>query len=61
MMITRSVIIMKTKNIFQIFEQLEDPRIEKKTKHRLVDIISIAVCAVLVGSETFERASEKSW
>ena len=53
-MITRSVIIMKTKNIFEIFEQLEDPRIEKKTKHRLVDIISIAVCAVLVGSETFE-------
>ena len=58
-MITRSVIIMKTKNIFQIFEQLEDPRIEKKTKHRLVDIISIAVCAVLVGSETFEFSCSK--
>jgi predicted transposase YbfD/YdcC len=57
---------MKTKNIFQIFEQLEDPRIEKKTKHRLVDIIGIAVCAVLVGSETFEDIelyghSKKEW
>ena len=57
---------MKTKNIFHIFEQLEDPRIEKKTKHRLVDIIGIAVCAVLVGSETFEDIelyghSKKEW
>jgi predicted transposase YbfD/YdcC len=53
MMILKELRIMK-KNIFELFEEIEDPRIEKKTRHNLVDIISIAVCGVIVGSETFE-------
>tara|TARA_A100001011_G_C14189113_1_gene790431 strand:- start:45 stop:1166 length:1122 start_codon:yes stop_codon:yes gene_type:complete len=45
---------MCAKNAFEIFEELKDPRIERKTKHRLATIISIAVCGVMVGAETFE-------
>src|SRR5690242_7845786 len=36
------------------FETIEDPRCEWKVEHRLIDILVIAVCAVLGEAETFE-------
>jgi predicted transposase YbfD/YdcC len=36
------------------FETIEDPRCEWKVEHRLLDILVIAVCAVLGEAETFE-------
>ena len=36
------------------FAQLEDPRCDWKVEHRLVDILAIAVCAVIGAAESFE-------
>ena len=36
------------------FETIEDPRCERKVEHRLLDILVIAVCAVLGEAESFE-------
>jgi hypothetical protein len=33
---------------------IEDPRCEWKVEHRLLDILVIAVCAVLAQAESFE-------
>lgn len=35
------------------FAGLEDPRIERQKRHKLIDILVIAVCAVLCGAESF--------
>jgi predicted transposase YbfD/YdcC len=46
------------------FAHLEDPRISPATRHRLLDIVAIAVCAVVCGADTwveveaFGRAKE---
>ena len=36
------------------FATLEDPRYPGKIEHRLVDILVIAVCAIVAEAETFE-------
>ncbi len=36
------------------FASIEDPRCEWKVEHRLLDILVIAVCAVLGEAESFE-------
>lgn len=35
------------------FARLEDPRIDRQKRHKLSDILVIAVCAVLCGAESF--------
>ena len=40
------------------FETLEDPRCERKVEHRLLDILVIAVCAVLGEAERHCQVSE---
>ena len=48
------------------FQELEDPRAEKRVAHRLLDVLVIAICAVICGAnswpqvETFGQAKE-SW
>ena len=37
-----------------ILETLDDPRYDRNQLHRLTDILTIAVCAVLSGAETWE-------
>ena len=32
---------------------LEDPRIERSKRHRLMDIITIAICAVICGADSW--------
>src|SRR4051812_42993014 len=48
------------------FETIEDPRCEWKVEHRLLDILVIAVCAVLGEAESFEDIAlygrcERGW
>ena len=35
------------------FENLEDPRIERGKRHSLLDIITIAICAVICGADSW--------
>jgi len=41
------------KTLEESFENLPDPRIEKKTVHKLIDIVIIAICAVISGVESW--------
>jgi predicted transposase YbfD/YdcC len=51
-------------SIVDHFGEMEDPRIERQKQHQLLDVIVIAICAVLCGAddwvaiETFGRAKE---
>ncbi len=35
------------------FSQLEDPRIERTKQHQLIDIVTIALCGVICGADTW--------
>lgn len=45
--------------------ELEDPRVERTKRHQLIDVITIAICAVICGAdtwvaiETYGQAKEK--
>ena len=39
---------------FELFEYINDPRETIKIKHKLTDALSIVVCAVMGGAETYE-------
>lgn len=41
-------------SIVEYFKNVDDPRIERRKLHKLIDIITIAVCAVICGAETWE-------
>ncbi len=53
-----------TARITDYFANLPDPRIERRKRHQLLDIIAIAICAVIAGAdgwtdvEEFGRAKE---
>jgi len=40
------------------FHRIEDPRVLKRCKHRLIDVIAIAVCARICGAESFVEMEE---
>ena len=42
-------------NIIDHFKGIEDPRIERNKKHLVWDIISLTICAVVCGCETWEE------
>ena len=35
------------------FAQITDPRVERSQRHKLIDIITIAICAVICGADTW--------
>ena len=41
-------------SIVEHFQTLEDPRIERTKKHKLLDILVIALCTLLSGGEGFQ-------
>ena len=41
----------KSSNIVDHFAHLEDPRIDRTKDHKLIDIIAIAICAVICGAD----------
>ena len=40
-------------SLFHHFSGLDDPRIERNKRHLLLDIITIAICAVICGADTW--------
>ena len=45
---------LKPKNtIIDYFQELEDPRVDRTKDHLLIDIIFIAICAVICGADTW--------
>ena len=52
--------------IQQYFVDLPDPRIERTKRHQLLDILTISICAVISGADTFDDIelygkSKKAW
>ena len=45
---------MPQKTIESFFETIEDPRHHNKL-HKLIDVIIIAICAVVAGADTYEQ------
>ena len=39
--------------VMDYFRDLEDPRIERSKQHRLLDIVAIAICAVICGADSW--------
>ena len=39
--------------ITDYFSEREDPRVERTKEHQLIDILTIAVCAVICGADTW--------
>jgi hypothetical protein len=39
-------------------ERLDDPRVERTRLHRLIDILVIALCAVICGAESWDDIAE---
>lgn len=44
--------------IEQHFGDIEDPRIDRTKLHKLVDILAIAICAVIAGADNWEDVEE---
>lgn len=49
---------MKGITIIESFSELTEPRILKKTEHKLIDIIVIAICAVICGADKWTQIEE---
>jgi hypothetical protein len=45
---------MSVKRLAEQFSTLEDPRCAGKIEHQLIDILVIAVCAAIAGTESWE-------
>ena len=41
--------------IVQFFRKLKDPRVKRRKKHLLLDIIAIAICAVIAGCDDWQQ------
>ena len=48
----------KAKGLIDFFIQIQDPRYEKKSKHKLIDILVIAVCGTICNCDTFVDIEE---
>ena len=44
---------MASTDIFEHFEDLPDPRMDRQKRHSLMDILFIAICAVICGGTSF--------
>lgn len=45
----------KPKSLVEHFSSITDPRIDRTKRHKLIDILVIAVCATICGAETWEE------
>jgi len=45
--------VAETTDFFAHFSILPDPRVERTKKHRLIDLLFIAVCTIICGGESF--------
>jgi predicted transposase YbfD/YdcC len=44
--------------LFEHFATLPDPRVERTKEHQLLDILTIAVCAIICGADSFVEMEE---
>ncbi len=44
--------------IIKYFDDIKDPRIDRRKQHKLIDIIIIALCGVMCGSDGWEEIEE---
>jgi hypothetical protein len=58
LLVTREESGLMDASIVKHFSTLKDPRIERHKKHNLVDILVLAICAVLSGAEGWEAIEE---
>jgi predicted transposase YbfD/YdcC len=42
------------KSLLEHFSSIDDPRIDRTKRHKLIDILVIAICATICGAETWE-------
>ncbi len=57
--INQSPIVLKTKpKVLEIFSKLKDPRVNRRKKHLLSEIIVLAICAVVAGSDDWVGIEE---
>jgi len=49
---------LKAKSLFDRLQEISDPRVERTKRHLLVDILVIAICAVICGAESWEEIAE---
>jgi len=47
-----------TASIPEHFADLEDPRVEYLVNHTLIDIISIALCAIIAGADNWTEVAQ---
>ena len=40
-------------SVLDHFADLDDPRVERTQRHKLVDIIAIAICAIICGADSW--------
>lgn len=45
----------KRAGIAEYFSELSDPRIERQKRHKLIDIVTITICAVISGAESWNE------
>lgn len=55
-----------TAGIEEHFSEIQDPRLERSRLHKLIDILVIAICAVICGADTWEDVeafgkAKQSW
>jgi predicted transposase YbfD/YdcC len=48
----------KGPTLIDCLEEVPDPRIERCRRHKLIDILFIAICAVICGAESFTQMEE---
>ena len=46
------------KSLVTIFEELPDPRKLRNQRHKLIDIATVAICAILCGSNNWEQVAQ---
>jgi len=44
----------RPKTLLEHFSTIDDPRIDRTKRHKLIDILVIAICATICGAETWE-------
>ena len=47
-----------TASIEEYFDEMADPRVEYLVHHQLIDIITIALCAIIAGADTWTEVSQ---
>lgn len=48
-----------SQNLKERFSRLEDPRIERHKRHKLLDIVILTICAVISGAEGWWEVIEE--